>query len=101
MKKVSWTCKSMGGEAIITPVRPPKRKVAKKPNDHNMGVSNVSFPRHMVPTQLKNFTPVGTAMSIDMIAKKGNNTAPVANMWWAHTVTDNAAIAIVAKIKPL
>jgi hypothetical protein len=46
----------------MTPVRPPKRKVTKNPSDHNIGVSKDSDPPHMVPIQLKNFTPVGTAI---------------------------------------
>ena len=33
-----------------------------KPIDHSIGVSKVSWPRHMVPIQLKNFSPVGTAI---------------------------------------
>ena len=41
----------------------------------------MSEPPHMVPIQLKNFTPVGTAMSIVMTAKKGRSTWPVAYMW--------------------
>ena len=53
-------------------------------------------PRHIVPIQLKIFTPVGTAMSIVMSAKNGSSTEPVTYMWCAHTVTDSAAIAIVA-----
>ena len=32
------------------------------PTDHSIGVSKVSCPRHMVPIQLKNFSPVGTAI---------------------------------------
>ncbi len=68
---------------------------------HSMGVSNVSDPRHMVPIQLKNFTPVGTAISMVMKAKNGSSTAPVTYMWWAHTVTDRAAMAIVAYTRPL
>ncbi len=80
----------------MMPVRPPKRNVTRKPIDHSIGVSNVSFPRHIVPIQLKNFTPVGMAMSIVMKAKNGRSTAPVTYMWCAHTVTDSAAIAIVA-----
>ena len=35
----------------------------------------------MVPIQLKNFTPVGTAMSMVMNAKNGSSTAPVTYMW--------------------
>ena len=61
----------------------------------------MSEPRHIVPIQLKNFTPVGTAMSIVMNAKNGSSTAPVTYMWCAHTVTDRAAIAIVANTRPL
>ncbi len=77
-------------------MRPPKRKVTRKPIDQSMGVSNVSLPRHIVPIQLKNFTPVGTAMSMVMNAKNGSRTAPVTYMWCAHTVTESAAIAMVA-----
>ena len=50
----------------------------------------------MVPIQLKNFTPVGTAISMVMNAKNGSSTEPVTYMWCAHTVTDSAAMAIVA-----
>src|SRR5438445_224887 len=45
------------------PVRPPNRKVTRKPTDQSSGVSNESDPRHSVPIQLKNFTPVGTEVS--------------------------------------
>jgi len=31
-----------------------------------------------------------------MNAKNGSRTDPVTYMWWAHTVTDSAAIAMVA-----
>ena len=54
-----------------------------------------------MPIQLKNFTPVGTAMSIVMKAKNGSSTWPVTYMWCAHTVTDRPAIAIVANTMPL
>jgi hypothetical protein len=49
----------------------------------NIGVSNVSEPRHMVEIQLKIFTPVGTAIS--MVANMKNNWPaagiPTVNMW--------------------
>ena len=54
-----------------------------------------------MPIQLKNFTPVGTAISIVIRAKNGRLTAPVTYMWWAHTAIDSAAIAIVANTRPL
>lgn len=38
----------------------------------------------MVPIQLKNFTPVGTAISIVMKAKKSSITAPVVYMVRPH-----------------
>ena len=66
-----------------------------------MGVVKVSWPCHMVPIQLKNLIPVGTAMSRLRKEKKGNSTAPVVNMWWAHTPVERAAMAMVAKTMPL
>jgi hypothetical protein len=69
--------------------------------DHNMGVSKDKEPRHMVPIQLKNFTPVGTAINIVNAAKKGKSTPPVTYMWWAHTDIDKPAIAKVAITSPL
>ena len=93
--------KSSAGLARMTPVRPPNRKVTKKPIAHSIGVSNEIDPPHIVPIQLKNFTPVGTAMSIVMIAKNGRSTCPVAYMWWAQTLTDSAAMATVAMTRPL
>jgi hypothetical protein len=37
---------------------------------HNIGVSNVIAPFHIVETQLNTFTPVGTAISIVAYMKK-------------------------------
>ena len=55
----------------------------------------------MVPIQLKNFTPVGTAMRNVMKEKNGSSTPPVTYMWCAHTVTDRPAMAMVAPIRPM
>ena len=85
----------------MMPVSPPNRNVTRKPRTNSIGVSNVSCPRHIVPIQLKNFTPVGTAISNVMNEKNGSSTAPVMNMWCAHTAIDSAAIAMVAKTRPL
>ena len=75
--------------------------MTRKPIVQSIGVSNDTCPRHIVPIQLKNFTPVGIAISIVMNEKNGRLTAPVTYMWWAHTATERAAIAIVAKTRPL
>ena len=64
----------------MTPVRPPNKKVVRNPIAQIMGVSKVSEPPHMVPIQLKNFTPVGTAIKNVMNEKNGRFTAPVTNM---------------------
>jgi hypothetical protein len=61
----------------------------------------VSWPRHIVPIQLKNLMSVGTAIRNDRNEKNGSSTAPVANMWCAHTVMDRPVIAIVAPTMPL
>ena len=55
----------------------------------------------MVPIQFTNFTPVGTAMSMVITEKNGRSTAPVTYMWCAHTVTESAAIAVVANTRDL
>ena len=90
------TWKSSGGLASSTPVRPPNRNVTRKPTENSIGVSNVIWPFHIVPIQLKNLMPVGTAIRNVMNEKNGSSTAPVANMWCAHTATDSAAIDSVA-----
>ncbi len=82
-------------------MRPPNRKVTRKPTVHSIGASKLSEPRHMVPIQLKNFTPVGTAISIVMTAKNGSSTCPVTNMWCAQTVIDRPVMAMVAAIRPV
>src|SRR5690348_8975420 len=46
----------------MMPVRPPNRNVVRKPRDHSIGVSKDRLPPHIVPIQLKNFTPVGMAI---------------------------------------
>ena len=98
---MSDTWKSIGGLASITPVRPPNRNVTRKPTANSIGVSKVIAPRHIEPIQLKNLMPVGTAIRNVMSEKNGSSTAPVVNMWWAHTVSDSAAIDSVANTMPL
>ena len=85
----------------MTPVSPPSRNVTRNPMMNSIGASKVSWPRHMVPVQLKNFTPVGTAIRNVMNEKNGSSTAPVVNMWCAHTVIDSPAIPSVAATMPL
>ena len=58
-------------------------------------------PPHIVQIQLKNLMPVGTAMRNDTKAKNGLFTAPVVNMWCAHTPIDRPAIANAASTIPV
>jgi len=85
----------------MIPVRPPNRNVVRKPSAQIIGVSKLSEPPHNVPIQLKNFTPVGTAIMNVMNEKNGRLTAPVTNMWCAHTAIDNAPIDRVAATRPM
>ena len=87
----------MRGAARMTPVRPPNRKVTRKPQANSIGVSKLTWPFHMVPIQLKNLRPVGIAIRNVMKLKNGSRTAPVANMWCAHTAADSAAIASILR----
>ena len=80
----------------MIPVRPPNKKVTRNPFAHSIGVRKVICPFHIVPIQLKNFRPVGTAIRKVMKLKNGRRTAPVANMWCAHTAVDSAAMDSVA-----
>ena len=88
----------MGATARIRPVKPPIVNTKMKPMANSIGVSKVMEPRHIVASQLKIFTPVGTAIS--MVAYMKNNWPvtgmPVVNMWWAHTMNDRIAIEDVA-----
>ncbi len=63
---------------------------------YSIGVLNVIEPRHIVPIQLKNLIPVGTAIRNVMNEKNGSRTDPVAYMWCAHTAIDSAAMDSVA-----
>ena len=60
---------------------------------------SISLPRHSVASQLNIFTPVGMAMSAVMKLKKGRKTAPVVNIWCAHTLKLSRPMAIVANTK--
>ncbi len=61
--------------------------ITMNPTAKNNGVLKSSTPPHRVPNQLKTFTPVGTAMIIEVtmnvICVPG--VIPVVNMWWAQT----------------
>ena len=69
---------------------------AMKPSAHSIGVSNEMFPRQSVASQLKIFTPVGTAMTIERDHEERVARAvgrPTANMWWPQTRKPRNAIA--------
>ena len=72
-------------------MRPPNRNVTRKPIAKSIGVSKLIWPRHIVPIQLKNFMPVGTAIRKLRKLKNGTDLAG-ANIWCAHTLIDSAAM---------
>ena len=57
------------------------------PSAKSIGVSKLRFPRQVVASQLKIFTPVGTATPSDVIMKNDCSQigSPTANMWCAQT----------------
>lgn len=50
--------------ANSTPVNPPSVNKNTNPNANNIGVLNLILPPYIVPSQLKIFIPVGTAIII-------------------------------------
>ena len=84
--------------ARISPVNPPMVNTKMKPTANSIGVSKVIEPCHMVATQLKIFTAVGTAISIVAYMKNSCPVTgmPVVNMWWAQTMKERMAIDEVA-----
>ena len=75
--------------------------MTRKPIANSIGDSRLTWPRHIVPIQTKNFMPVGTAIAKLRKLKNGSSTWPVANMWCAHTLKDSIAMRIVAPTRPL
>ena len=94
---MSLSCQSTGKAARKIPDSPPIVNTAMKPTAQSIGVSKEMFPRQSVASQLKIFTPVGTAMIIELIMKKESSPVgrPTANMWCAHTISEKNAIPIV------
>src|SRR6185437_7545091 len=90
--------KSAGTSAIITPEKPPIENSTMKAIAHSIGTSKLKLPRHIVVTQLKIFTPVGTAIS--MVENMKNTSAPsgrpTVNMWCDHTMNDRNAMHAIA-----
>ena len=62
-------------------------QIVAKPMANRNGTFGLIEPPQMVPSQLKIFTPVGTAMIIvdRLNADVATGPIPDVNMWWAHT----------------
>ena len=76
------------------PVRPPIRKIRIEDRTKRNATVMRSLPDHMVATQAKTFTPVGTATSRVVIMKgtRSQPGRPAANMWWAKTIVPPRAM---------
>ena len=72
-------------------------KTLMNPSAYSIGVSKWMFPRQSVASQLKIFTPVGTAITIEETMKKMFRKAgiPTVNMWCAQTSIEKNAIPAV------
>ena len=79
-------------------MKPPIVNTKMKPTAQSIGASKVIEPRHIVASQLKTFTPVGTEISIVAYMKNSWPVTgmPVVYMWCAHTMNDRMAMDDVA-----
>ncbi len=66
------------------------------PTANSIAVEKWSLPPHIVASQFRIFTPVGTAMNIVAIEKAKTEIGPMpdTNMWWAHTPQPMKPIAM-------
>ena len=71
----------------MTPDRPPIVNSVMKPTAKCSALVARIWPPHSVASQLKIFTPVGTAINI--VVPENTESAigprPTENMWWLHT----------------
>ena len=83
----------------MTPVMPPMVKVTRKPMVQSIGTSSRTRPLYMVNSQLKIFTPVGTAMIIVVMPKKALTLAPepMVKKWCSQTTKLSTMMQPVAQ----
>ena len=69
-----------------------------KPTVNSIGVANTMRPRNIVNSQLNTFTPVGTAMTVDMMPKNALTSAPapIVKKWCSQTMKERTQIPSVA-----
>ncbi len=69
------------------PLRPPMTNIEMNASANIMEVVKRSLPPQMVASHQKIFTPVGTAMIIDVIMNgmRSSGSMPLVNMWCAQT----------------
>ena len=84
---------------------PPTVNSAIRPQAKSSGVVKRREPPHMVASQLKILTPVGTAIAMVVTAMAVLNTVgrPVVNMWCPHTMklrTRMAASMTIIVLRP-
>src|SRR3978361_2078149 len=95
MKYVSDTWMSIGTAASMIPERPPITNIEMNPTANSNGGGKRTFPSHMVASQEKTFTPVGTAITIEVtiIGTRSHEAMPATNMWCAQTEKPSTRIA--------
>jgi len=95
---VSWRTISTEEFAKIIPVNPPTVNRKTNPTAHSKAGVIVKNLPCKVATQLKIFTPVGTAIIIVAVVKyaRVSTSIPTVNIWWAHTINPRRPIADIA-----
>src|SRR5256885_13602264 len=86
------------GSRWIVPVGPATRNWKRTAMQKSIGAAREIFPPHIVASQLKILSPVGTAMAMVESTKKrlAPELMPMVNMWCAQTLMLMKAMATVA-----
>ena len=79
------------------PVMPPMRNMEMNPSENSIGVCSRILPSQIVANQEKIFTPVGTAITMEVImyGTRSLGSSPLVNMWCAQTVSPSTLMAML------
>src|SRR6185295_2892940 len=94
---VSWMKMSTGVAAIHSPERPPMMNMERNERAWSMGTVKRIDPPQSVASQLKTFTPDGSAMSmVDIMnAMPRRGSMPLWNMWWPQTMNPRPMMPVM------
>ena len=85
---------STGVAAMKRPDSPPMMNIATNDSAQSIGTVKRIDPPQIEASQLKTFTPLGSAMIIVLVMKAIPiiGFMPLTNMWWPHTMNPSPMI---------